>query len=98
MPADPLHTRLCDEYGCEYPIVAFSHTRDVIAAVTNAGGIGILGCSTFTLEETRTNLHWVKERVGDRPFGEFKTCMCAVPAAVPYALHCRSLCRLPPPG
>ena len=69
MPADPLHTRLCDEYGCEYPIVAFSHTRDVIAAVTNAGGIGILGCSTFTLEETRTNLHWVKERVGDRPFG-----------------------------
>ncbi len=69
MANNPLHTRLCDEYGCEYPIVAFAHTRDVIAAATNAGAIGVLGCSTHTVEEMRNNVRWIKERVGDRPFG-----------------------------
>ena len=69
MTNDPLHTRLCEEYGCEYPIVAFAHTRDVIAAASNAGGIGVLGCSTHTIEEMRADIKWIKERVGDRPFG-----------------------------
>ena len=69
MSDDPLHTRLCDEYGCEVPIVAFAHTRDVIAGVSNAGGIGILGGSSMGLEELRTNIRWIKEKVGEKPFG-----------------------------
>ena len=69
MARDPLRTRLCEEYGCEYPIVAFAHTRDVAAAVSNAGGIGMLGQSTVSAGEMRTNIRWVRERVGDRPFG-----------------------------
>ena len=69
MQGDPLHTRLCDEYGCEVPIVAFAHTKDVIVAVTNAGGIGILGAAGQTPEELRTNIGWIRERVGDKPFG-----------------------------
>ena len=69
MTSDPLHTRLCEEYGSEYPIVAFAHTRDVIAAASNAGGIGVLGCSTHTIEEMRADIKWIKERVGDRPYG-----------------------------
>lgn len=69
MTGDPLHTRLCEEYGCEYPIVAFAHTRDVIAAVTNAGGIGVLGVNSLTPEEIRAEIHWIRERVGDRPWG-----------------------------
>ena len=69
MAADPLHTRLCDEYGCEVPLVAFAHTRDVIAAVTNAGGIGVLGMGGTEPEEARANIRWIKERVGDKPFG-----------------------------
>lgn len=69
MKGDPLHTRLCDEYGCEVPIVAFAHTRDVIAAVVNAGGIGVLGASGFTNDELRANIRWIRERVGDKPFG-----------------------------
>ena len=69
MARDPLQTRLCEEYGCEYPIIAFAHTRDVTVAVSNAGGIGMLGQSTVSAEEMRTNIRWVKERVGDRPFG-----------------------------
>ena len=68
-PANPLYTRLCEEYGCEYPIVAFSHTRDVVVAASNAGAIGMLGCSTHSMDELRADLAWIKERVGDRPFG-----------------------------
>lgn len=66
---NPLRTRLCEEYGCEYPIVAFAHTKDVIAAVTNAGGIGVLGATSSTPEEIRSAVRWIRERVGDRPFG-----------------------------
>jgi NAD(P)H-dependent flavin oxidoreductase YrpB (nitropropane dioxygenase family) len=69
MAGDPLQTRLCEEYGCEVPIVAFAHTRDVIVAVTNAGGIGILGGTGMTPEKLRSEVAWIRERVGDRPFG-----------------------------
>lgn len=69
MSGDPLRTRLCEEYGCEYPIVAFAHTKDVIAAVTNAGGIGVLGATSSTPEEIRSDVQWIRERVGDKPFG-----------------------------
>ena len=69
MANDPLRTCLCDEYGCEYPIVAFAHTCDVIAAASNASAIGVLGCSTHTIEELKADIAWIKERVGDRPFG-----------------------------
>ena len=69
MTSNPLHTRLCDEYGCEVPIVAFSHTRDVVVAVTNAGGIGVFGALGRTPEELHTEIRWIKERVGSRPFG-----------------------------
>ena len=69
MKGDPLHTRLCDEYGCELPIVAFAHTKDVIAAVTNAGGIGVLGATSQTPDELRSSIRWIRERVGNKPFG-----------------------------
>jgi NAD(P)H-dependent flavin oxidoreductase YrpB (nitropropane dioxygenase family) len=66
---DPLYTRLCEEYGCEFPIVAFAHTKDVVAAATNAGGIGMYGASLVSPEELRSEIRWIKERVGDRPYG-----------------------------
>jgi NAD(P)H-dependent flavin oxidoreductase YrpB (nitropropane dioxygenase family) len=69
MSSDPLHTRLCDEYGCEVPVVAFAHTKDVIVAVTNAGGIGILGGAGRRPDELRSDIRWIKERVGNRPYG-----------------------------
>lgn len=69
MSADPLHTRLCEVYGCEVPIVAFAHTKDVIAAVTNAGGIGVLGGAGRTPDELRSDIRWIKERVEGRPYG-----------------------------
>ncbi|MFM8304983.1 MAG: nitronate monooxygenase, partial [Actinomycetota bacterium] len=38
-----MRTEICDRLGIEFPIFAFSHCRDVVAAVTNAGGFGVVG-------------------------------------------------------
>ena len=38
-----MRTELCDLFDIEVPIFAFSHCRDVVAAVCNAGGFGVLG-------------------------------------------------------
>jgi NAD(P)H-dependent flavin oxidoreductase YrpB (nitropropane dioxygenase family) len=55
--------------GCEYPIVAFTHCRDVVAAVTNAGGFGVLGATTLTPEQLDIELNWIDERVGGKGYG-----------------------------
>jgi NAD(P)H-dependent flavin oxidoreductase YrpB (nitropropane dioxygenase family) len=62
-------TRVAGLLGVEYPIVAFSHCRDVVAAVSKAGGFGVLGAVAHTPELLDTELTWIEEQVGDRPFG-----------------------------
>src|SRR5579872_2314922 len=64
-----MHTPLCDLLGIEFPIVAFSHCRDVVAAVTKAGGMGVLGAVAYTPEELEVALSWLDERVGGKPYG-----------------------------
>ncbi|HAM03105.1 MAG TPA: monooxygenase [Acidimicrobiaceae bacterium] len=64
-----MHTELCDRLGIEFPIFAFTHCRDVVAAVTNAGGIGVLGAIGFSPEELEIELAWLDEHVGDKPYG-----------------------------
>ncbi len=56
-------------FGTEYPIAAFSHCRDVVAAVSRAGGLGVLGAVTYTPEHLDVELTWIEEQVGDRPYG-----------------------------
>ena len=43
-----MHTDLCDMFSIDLPIFAFSHCRDVVAAVSRAGGMGVLGALYFT--------------------------------------------------
>lgn len=43
-----MHTSLCDQLGIEFPIFAFTHCRDVVVAVSKAGGFGVLGAVGFT--------------------------------------------------
>jgi len=62
-------TRAAQLLGVEFPIVAFSHCRDVVAAVSRAGGFGVLGAVAHTPELLDTELSWIEEQVGDRPFG-----------------------------
>ena len=51
-----MHTPICDRFGIEFPIFAFSHCRDVVAAVSKAGGMGVLGALYFTPEELEIEL------------------------------------------
>lgn len=64
-----MQTDLCKKLGIEYPIFAFTHCRDVVAAVTNAGGIGVLGATGFNAEQLEIELNWIDERVGGKPYG-----------------------------
>lgn len=64
-----MHTELCDKLGIDLPIFAFTHCRDVVAAVSKAGGFGVLGAVGFTAEQLEVELNWIDEHVGDRPYG-----------------------------
>ncbi|CAM3030357.1 nitronate monooxygenase [Prescottella defluvii] len=64
-----MHTPLCDDLGIEFPIFAFTHCRDVVVAVSKAGGFGVLGAVGFTPEELEIELKWIDEHIGDRPYG-----------------------------
>ncbi|MEH3156463.1 MAG: nitronate monooxygenase family protein [Gordonia paraffinivorans] len=64
-----MHTPLCDTLGIEYPIFAFTHCRDVVVAVSKAGGFGVLGAVGYTPEELEVELRWIDDHIGDRPYG-----------------------------
>ena len=64
-----MRTELCDMFGIDVPIFAFSHCRDVVAAVTNAGGLGVLGALAFSPEQLELELRWIDEHVGGKPYG-----------------------------
>ena len=38
-----MNSKICDLLGIEFPLVAFSHCKDVVAQVSKAGGMGVLG-------------------------------------------------------
>src|SRR6202012_969561 len=64
-----MHTPICDELGIEFPIFAFTHCRDVVVAVSKAGGFGVLGAAGFTPEQLEIELNWIDENIGDHPYG-----------------------------
>ena len=64
-----MRTELCDLFGIDVPIFAFSHCRDVVAAVTNAGGLGVLGALAFSPEQLELELRWIDDHVGGKPYG-----------------------------
>jgi NAD(P)H-dependent flavin oxidoreductase YrpB (nitropropane dioxygenase family) len=64
-----MRSEICDQLGIEFPIFAFSHCRDVVAAVSKAGGLGVLGALAFDPEQLEVELAWLDEHVGDKPYG-----------------------------
>jgi len=53
----------------DFPIFAFSHCRDVVAAVSKAGGLGVLGASLMTGDQLEQALVQLDRELGDRPYG-----------------------------
>lgn len=64
-----VQTPLSQAFGIEYPIFAFSHCRDVVAAVSNAGGLGVLGAVGFSPEQLEVELEWIDDHVNGKPYG-----------------------------
>ncbi|MFZ6004329.1 MAG: nitronate monooxygenase [Actinomycetota bacterium] len=64
-----MQTAITEMFGIDLPILAFSHCRDVVAAVTKAGGMGVLGSVAHSPEQLEIDLAWIEEEVGDRPYG-----------------------------
>lgn len=79
MAGDPLHTRLCEEFGIEYPVIAFTHCKDVVVEVVNAGGLAVMGEGGATPDEIHADIKWIRDRVGSKPFG----IDLLIPASVP---------------
>jgi NAD(P)H-dependent flavin oxidoreductase YrpB (nitropropane dioxygenase family) len=64
-----VRTPICERLGIEFPIFAFSHCRDVVAAVSRAGGFGVLGALAYSPDQLEIELDWIDEHVGDKPYG-----------------------------
>jgi NAD(P)H-dependent flavin oxidoreductase YrpB (nitropropane dioxygenase family) len=64
-----MQTAVTEMFGIDVPILAFSHCRDVIAAVTKAGGMGVLGVVAHTPDQLEIDLQWIEQEVGARPYG-----------------------------
>jgi len=62
-------SQLCEMLGIEFPLLAFSHCRDVVAAVSRAGGFGVLGATAHTPETVREELKWIDDHVDGKPYG-----------------------------
>ncbi len=64
-----MRTELCDHFDIDVPIFAFSHCRDVVAAVTNAGGLGVLGALAFSPEQLELECKWIDDNVDGKAYG-----------------------------
>ena len=61
--------KMTEMVGCEFPLFAFSHCRDVVVAVSKAGGMGIFGAVNLPPERLREELDWIDVHVDGKPYG-----------------------------
>jgi NAD(P)H-dependent flavin oxidoreductase YrpB (nitropropane dioxygenase family) len=64
-----MNTKLARDMGLEFPIFAFTHCRDVAAAVSKAGGMGVFGVAAHSAAGLRAELKWIEKEIGDKPYG-----------------------------
>jgi len=64
-----MNNQVCALTGCEFPLFAFSHCRDVVVAVSKAGGFGVLGATRFSPEELEEELAWIDAHIDGAPYG-----------------------------
>ncbi len=64
-----MNSKICELLDIEFPLFAFTHCRDVVAAVSNAGGFGVLGAVGHTPESLEVELSWIDEQVNGKSYG-----------------------------
>ena len=64
-----MKSAVCEMLGIEFPLLAFSHCRDVVAAVSRAGGMGVFGAVRYSPEQLREELTWIDAHCGGKPYG-----------------------------
>jgi NAD(P)H-dependent flavin oxidoreductase YrpB (nitropropane dioxygenase family) len=64
-----MNSELCRKFGIEFPLFAFSHCRDVVAEVSKAGGLGVLGAVQHTSARLEVDLKWIDDHVEGKPYG-----------------------------
>ena len=60
---------ICEMLDIEFPLVAFSHCRDVVVAVSKAGGCGVLGAVGMSPEQLEKELKWIDDHIDGKPYG-----------------------------
>ena len=64
-----MQSPICAMLGIEFPLLAFSHCRDVIVAVSKAGGMGVFGAAALPPERLEEELAWIDAHIGGKPYG-----------------------------
>lgn len=64
-----MNSPICDMFDIEFPLVAFTHCRDVVVAVSKAGGMGVLGAVNMTPEQLKEELEWIDAHIDGKPYG-----------------------------
>ena len=67
--ADTMRTPICERLGIEWPIFGFSHSVEVVAAIAEAGGFGVLGLSREMPDDIEKLIADADSRLGDKPYG-----------------------------
>ncbi len=60
---------ICELLDIEFPLIAFSHCRDVVVEVSKAGGFGVLGAARYSVEDLEVELSWIDEHIEGKPYG-----------------------------
>ncbi|MEP4485262.1 MAG: nitronate monooxygenase [Halioglobus sp.] len=60
---------ICEMLDIEFPLLAFTHCRDVVVAVSKAGGMGVFGAVNLPPDRLREELDWIVEHIDGKPFG-----------------------------
>ena len=64
-----MQSRICEMLDIEFPLLAFTHCRDVVVAVSKAGGMGVFGAVNFPPDKLEEELKWIDDHIDGKPYG-----------------------------
>ncbi|WP_068076613.1 nitronate monooxygenase [Novosphingobium lentum] len=64
-----MNNKLCAMLGIDFPLFAFSHCRDVVVAVSKAGGFGVFGAAAMDTAQMKVELDWIDAHIDGKPYG-----------------------------